>query len=513
MSNTTKSTIYYRRPVVRAEKPKRHGSFYIGLLLVTFAVGLLLAGLSVWGLLMASPVMMPSTQVFDVMIGGQTMAEATTTLEDYWSQSAITLQGNDTVWVVTPEELGITFDAGATAVNAHTHGRTWYSVTSLWQYGSLQVAPVWGIDPAQAEAYLHSVAPQLETPAQDASIHIVQGRAEAVPAQTGQAIDVSATLQALQDEGAQVLMNGRLPLVFTTTDPTITNASAAVAHANELLAMSIQVQAYDPIYNETQNWTIPPDVWGNWLTIGAINPAELDAFSWAINADAVEAGLAIDWGNGRFLQTELAIDGVTQAIVTRNPHISLRLYHPASTHTVQAGETLSSIGQAVGIPYPWLQQANPNLGALSVGQEIVIPSPDVMVPLPVVMNKRVVVSISQQKAWVYENDTLKWEWEASTGISTSPTAPGVFQIQTHEENAYAGNWDLWMPYFMGIYQPVPTSDFMNGFHGFPTRGGSQLLWTNNLGTKVTYGCVLLSTENSQLLFDWAEDGVIVEIQK
>lgn len=512
MSNTTESTIYYRGPVVRAEKPQRQGSFYLGLLFFTFATGLLVAGLSFWAVLMASPVMMPTTHVFDVTISGQTIAEATTSLETYWQQRTITLQGTDTVWVVTPEDLGITFDAQATAVNAHTQGRTWQSIGMIWQQGALQTAPVWSIDPTQAERYLQAIAPQLETPAQDATIRIVRGRAEVVPAHTGQAIDFSATLQALQTDGAMVLMNGRLPLVFTTTEPAVTNASAAMAHANELLSMAIQVEAYDPVSNETQHWTITPDVWGDWLTIGAINPAELDAFSWAINPQAVASGLAIDWGNGRFVQTQPAINAITQAIVTRNPHVSLRLYHPASTHTVQAGETLSSIGQAVGIPYPWLQQANPNVTALSVGQQIVIPSPDVMIPLPVVTNKRVVVSISQQKAWVYEDGALKWEWEASTGISTSPTAPGVFQIQTHEENAYAGNWDLWMPYFMGIYQPVPTSEFMNGFHGFPTRGGSQLLWTNNLGTQVTYGCVLLSTENAQLLFDWAEAGVIVEIQ-
>ena len=101
---------------------------------------------------------------------------------------------------------------------------------------------------------------------------------------------------------------------------------------------------------------------------------------------------------------------------------------------------------------------------------------------------------------------------ASTGIADSPTSPGVFQVQTHEENAYAGNWDLWMPSFMGIYRPVPTSEFMNGFHGFPTRGGSQLLWTGNLGQSVTYGCILISSDNAQALYNWAEEGVVVEIQ-
>jgi lipoprotein-anchoring transpeptidase ErfK/SrfK len=113
---------------------------------------------------------------------------------------------------------------------------------------------------------------------------------------------------------------------------------------------------------------------------------------------------------------------------------------------------------------------------------------------------------------VYEDGNLKWDWLASTGIQSSPTWPGIYQIISHEPNAYAANWDLWMPNFMGVYRPIPGTDFTNGFHGFPTRGASQLLWTNSLGTRVTYGCILLSNENVQALYEWAEEGVIVEIQ-
>ncbi len=115
--------------------------------------------------------------------------------------------------------------------------------------------------------------------------------------------------------------------------------------------------------------------------------------------------------------------------------------------------------------------------------------------------------------WAYENGATKWEWVISTGISDSPTWPGIFQIQTHDGTAYAGNWNLWMPSFMGVYRPVPTSEFMNGFHGFPSRNGSQILWTSNLGAPITYGCILLSSTNAELLYDWAEEGVVVEIQK
>lgn len=191
--------------------------------------------------------------------------------------------------------------------------------------------------------------------------------------------------------------------------------------------------------------------------------------------------------------------------------VSARLYHGPREHIVQAGESYASIGRQYGMPYPWVQQANPGHESLNAGDVITVPSPDDLLPFPVVENKRIVVSISQQKTWVYENGELKWEWLASTGIDESPTAPGVFQIQSHEQNAYAGNWDLWMPNFMGIYRPAPQIDFMNGFHGFPTRNGSSLLWTGDLGHKVTYGCILLSSENAATLYEWAEEGVIVEI--
>jgi lipoprotein-anchoring transpeptidase ErfK/SrfK len=150
---------------------------------------------------------------------------------------------------------------------------------------------------------------------------------------------------------------------------------------------------------------------------------------------------------------------------------------------------------------------------LRVGQAIQVPSPDVMLPLPVVEHKRIVVSIGRQRMWAYENGDLVWEWVVSTGIPSSPTAPGVFQVQSHDGTAYAPSWDLWMPYFLGIYRPVPSSLFMNGFHGFPNRDGATLLWTGDLGHPVTFGCILLDSRNAALLYEWAEDGVIVEIQQ
>jgi lipoprotein-anchoring transpeptidase ErfK/SrfK len=161
----------------------------------------------------------------------------------------------------------------------------------------------------------------------------------------------------------------------------------------------------------------------------------------------------------------------------------------------------------------YIQQANPGVGDfMQPGDVLVIPSPDAFVPLPVVEDKRIVVSISKQKLWAYENGAVKWEWLGSTGIASSPTSPGVYQAQSHQLGAYASIWNLDMPYFLGIYEPAQGSDFMNGIHSFPKRNGSQILWTGNLGAPITFGCVLVSSTDAKLLYDWAQDGVVVEIQ-
>ena len=267
--------------------------------------------------------------------------------------------------------------------------------------------------------------------------------------------------------------------------------------------------------------TLAPAVWNPWLSLDGYDPAT-GALQVSLDEAAMGGYLlqpAFSDDGRRYLRADEVVPVLTAALENRltapsDQALQFRLYHFEREHVVRPGESLSSIAYDYAMPYPWIQAANPGLAdLLTVGQTLRIPSPDAFLPLPVVAGKRIVVSISEQRVRVLENGVVKWDWPASTGIDDSPTSPGVYQVQTHEINAYAGNWDLWMPYFMGIYEPVPGTSFMNGFHGFPTRNGSTLLWTGNLGRPVTYGCILISTDNALQLYDWAEAGVVVEIQR
>ena len=455
----------------------------------------------------------PQVKVMDAAVGGMTQSEASVVLEDSWSQQSIILYTGSEELGIAPAEIGVYLDVNETVADAYDFGRSAQSWLALGQTRSTRIQPSIYWDTAVTEPAIQRLKQQLDQPATDAYVNIENGRAVAMPAIAGRSLDVATTLHQWQTIET-LPANGRLPLHVQQIQPTITDVSDLLARANRLLETTFVVDAYDPVKNETINWELSAAIWGEWLSLQP-SPKSLLQFEWVLDEQLASAYFAEQTdllGNGRFVDVGEVTTSLKQAIDSEQNNISVRIYHHPTQHIVQTGESLASIGYDYGIPYPWLQQANPNVSALSVGQAINIPSSDDLLPYPIVRNKRILINISQQKTWVYENDQLIWEWPISTGIASSPTAPGVFQIQTHVENAYAANWNLWMPNFMGIYRPVPTSDFMNGFHGFPTRDGANLLWTQNLGSPVTYGCILLSNENAATLFEWAEEGVVVEIQ-
>jgi LysM repeat protein len=458
----------------------------------------------------------PGAQTLGVEVGGKSKIEAAVLLQRNWGARTVTLNAGESNWQVTPAMLGIMLDADATVELAHQRGRSLATLRQALQAeNGVQVPPVLIFDPSIAEANLLALKPKFDIAPVDASLRVVDGRAEAMPSSAGRALDVGATAIWLEWNTTQVINEGRLDLVMTSVQPSVGDLSAVLPQANQLLATPLSIRAYDPITDQSQVWGVTPVMLGDWLSL-SIDPDDPLQLDWVLNSEKAQAFFSAQvatFGPDRYLDWSRAIAAIEENIEAQGGEVRVRVYHHQTQHVVQADQTLASIAREYGMPYPWLQDANPGVGdTLSVGQVLTIPSPDKLLPLPVVENKRVVVSLSQQRMWAYENGALKWEWPVSTGIQSSPTSPGVFQVQTHEPNAYASNWDLWMPHFMGIYRPVPTSDFMNGFHGFPTRGSSTLLWTDDLGHEVTYGCILLSSNNAAVLYEWAQAGLVVEVQ-
>lgn len=459
---------------------------------------------------------LPGVTMGGVELGGMSQPEAAAALQN-WRVALVEVDGDDTrAFPADPTLLGITLNVNASAEAAVGYGRSEGGFAGLVAAltGDVTVPPTVTVDMVTFENGLLQLLPEIERPPRNAGVQFVDGEVRHRPAEPGRALDISATVEQVRRDPAVLLADGELELVMGAIHPSVTDATPLVEAARALLSSPLEIRAYNPATDDSVYWVLDPAQWGNWVE-AATDADSPTGLSLSLDATSLRDYLnmqAAALGGGQYLDLDEGVAAVQAAVGRGQTNSFVRVYNQDRQHMVQSGETITSIAWNYGVPYPWVQQANPGVDALSPGQTITIPSPDMFTQLPVNPDKRIVVDISEQRVRVYENGSIKWDWLASTGISSSPTWTGIYQIISHEPNAYAGNWNLWMPNFMGVYQPVPGADFTNGFHGFPTRGNSQLLWTNSLGTRVTYGCILISDENIRLLYDWAEEGVIVEIQ-
>lgn len=124
-------------------------------------------------------------------------------------------------------------------------------------------------------------------------------------------------------------------------------------------------------------------------------------------------------------------------------------------------------------------------------------------------NKYILVDISEQHMYVYEGDALVYSFVSSTGMNNA-TRIGMFSVLDKIPNAYGSTWDLWMPNWLGIYY---SGSLENGIHALPILSNGGQLWAGYLGVPISYGCVVLGVYEAQLLYDWAEIGTPVEIQR
>ncbi len=191
-------------------------------------------------------------------------------------------------------------------------------------------------------------------------------------------------------------------------------------------------------------------------------------------------------------------------------------HHASTTYTVKQGETLTSIAHRHGLSLWTLIQANSlaNPALIVPGQTLVIPKASSLAspsasPGPS-GGKRIVIDLSEQRMVTYQGGAQVHGFVVSTGMPGANTVPGTYQVLDKYPNAYASTWNLQMPYWLGIYW---AGSLENGIHALPILPNGQLLWEGYLGTPVSYGCVILSTEDARTLYHWAEVGTPVVIQR
>jgi LysM repeat protein len=184
-------------------------------------------------------------------------------------------------------------------------------------------------------------------------------------------------------------------------------------------------------------------------------------------------------------------------------------------YTVRRGDTLAAIAYRYGTTVWAIASANglANPNYIYPGQTLRIAAGSpAAAPAPVTgvspTGRRIVIDLSEQRLYVYQNGQLLWNWVVSTGRPGQETAVGHYQVLNKLPNAYAYTWGLQMPYWLGIYW---AGSLQNGIHALPIQADGQRLWSGYLGTPVSFGCIILGTQNAQMLYNWATVSTPVDV--
>lgn len=483
----------------------------------------------------------PNIYALDVNLGGLTPDEAITALNaasGQFEEGTLVLRdsgavgeqsggqppGGHSPWQATYawREVGVHLDTRATVLDAYIVGRGGGTQEQgLLDRAQLLLIPYdvpsrYTLDKDAARALLESLDPEVSTPPVDATIRLEGDQVIPVPGKPGRMLDIEATLENFIASAPTFAQRGfntvDMPLFFREVMPEVTDASPIKAQAEAMLERQIAVSAYDVLTEETLTWRLGRRDIANWLRARRrddgtpVFEAEFDA------VQATLASIAEGIGDGRGFRLKEATAQVIGVFNAGGGAIDVYLTHPVRRYTVQSGDTLTKIGAKFGMPPGLITEANSDIDPdqLSVGQQITVPSQDVLTPYLPVPNKKIVISIAEQRMRVYENGALLYEWLVSTGQSHSPTYRGVFQVLDKTEEAYASQWDLRMPYFIAIY---PAGGIVyNGIHELPFLANGQRLWEGSLGHPASFGCIILGIPQAETLYHWADIGVVVVIE-
>ncbi len=481
----------------------------------------LIAALGWYVYFLAAGIMAPGVHAGGVDLAGLDVEQAAVVLDRHFNDEfrllAIDTSDPSRFWSVSPAEVGLSVDGSATAQAALSVGRGSDPVTGFSQLlqslrAGWQVRPVVRLDPDAARAGLERWAATVDVPAVEARLSLQEGEIAQASGRAGKSLDVEASLLLLETDPSSIMLTYQfVPLVMEPVAPAIADVSGAAERIRAILGSAPTLAAYDPITDEHFNWSPGGDVLATWVRVRRGERAYVVDADPALARAYVE-GLGGTLGPERTLDADAATEALLAAMDGRAPRTAIVRYLP-TTRVVGPADTWIAIGAQVGMPYWVVQDANPQVAGRGFrsGETITIPPRDVLLPLPIVVEKRIVISISEQRLYTYQDGQLLSEHIISTGIARSPTLPGIFQIQSHVENAYASNWDLWMPHFLGIYEAVP--GFWNGIHGLPLLSNGVRLWANVLGRPASYGCIILPLDEAEWLYGWAEEGVVVEIRR
>lgn len=159
----------------------------------------------------------------------------------------------------------------------------------------------------------------------------------------------------------------------------------------------------------------------------------------------------------------------------------------------------------------FLFNANPTIGdtdgdGYSDGKEIATGfSPTSADNTP--LEKKISITLSKQVLKQQLGGVTLATFRVSTGKPGMTTPVGDYKVLEKSPKAWSRAAKLWMPYWMKF------TNRGHGIHELPEWPGGKKEGANHLGIAVSHGCVRLGIGPAKTMYDWAEVGTAIHIER
>jgi vancomycin resistance protein YoaR len=220
----------------------------------------------------------PGVSIAGVDLSGLSPADATLKLSQalsYPYTGKIVLRDGDKVWVVTPAQMGMAFDASSSAQAAYRLGRSGGLFASLdgqlrARSEGAEVPPVILFDQRVAHQYLQALSAEVNQQVVEASLKVEGTDVVAVPGQVGRALDVDGTLVFLSAQ-MQTFRDGELPLVIREQTPEIVDVSGQAEVARRVLSEPLRLYITNAGEGDPGPWAYDVQILANMLIVRRVD--------------------------------------------------------------------------------------------------------------------------------------------------------------------------------------------------------------------------------------------------
>ena len=226
---------------------------------------LFFAALLIWTLgyqLLYAGKIFPGVSVAGVDLSGMTPSDAAAKLNQqliFPYQGQILLRDGDQIWVASPAELGMVFDASASARSAYKLGRSgglfgaFSDQLDSRRHGKTAEAVII-FDQHIAYAYLQNLATKINQPPIEASLAIQGTEVVAQPGQVGRSLNVDAALITLSAQ-LQTFRDGEVALIIEEIQPQLIDVSSQAETARQILSAPLVLYLDDWRDGDPGPWT------------------------------------------------------------------------------------------------------------------------------------------------------------------------------------------------------------------------------------------------------------------